>query len=164
MRYYLFALILCFTHPVFAQQSRSASEFGGTEFFPDCPDETCPAASVTIDQFNFHKPRTSCSSGFGLCVKVSLSIGCIPCIRKSFLSDGKVNAFFKLEGKKVSMRMPVQIKDREGFAKEDLTSFEVEEGSIVVHTPSGTTYFVKQGVYPVEVDGDEYVVNMTLSE
>ena len=164
MRYYLFALILCFSQSVFAQQYRAGNESGGTEFFPDCPDETCPAASVSIDQFNFHKPRTSCSTGFGLCVKVSLSVGCIPCIRRTMVSDGKVNAFFRWSEKALSLHLPLDIHAKEEFAKEDMSSFEVEEGAISVSLPTGENYMVKAGVYPVAVSGDEYVVNLKLSE
>lgn len=164
MRYYLFAFAFCFSQTIFAQEMRSSIETGTTDFFPDCPDETCPAASVSIDQFNFHKPRTSCSSGFGLCVKVSLSVGCIPCIRKNVLSDGKVNAFFRWTGKELSLHLPLELNSKADFSKEDMTSFEVEESTISVSMPSGESYWVKAGVYPVVVIGDEYVVNMKLLE
>jgi hypothetical protein len=160
MKYYLFLFAICFSQILFAQHNKESIDVAGTSFFLDCPEETCPAASVSIDEFSLHKPRTSCSSGFGLCLKVSLSITCIPCDLKSTLIDGKVNALFKVKGNEVTMRIPVDIRYEKEFEKTDFSSFEVEEGSISFTSQSGKTMFVQPGIYPVVIEDHEYVINM----
>lgn len=160
MKYYFFLFALCFSQILFAQQTKGSLDTDGTSIFLDCPAETCPAASVSIDEFSFHKPRTSCSSGFGLCLKVSLSISCLPCDLKSTLIDGKVNALFKLKGNEVTLRIPVDISHKKDFEKTDFSSFEVEEGSIAITGQDGKMMFVQPGIYPVVIEDHEYVINM----
>lgn len=80
------------------------------------------------------------------------------------LSDGKVSAFFRWSGKELVLHLPSELNSKANFSKEDMTSFEVEEGSISVSMPNGESFWVKAGVYPVVVIGDEYVVNLKLSE
>ena len=161
MKYCLFLIVVCFTQPLFAQNNKESIDVAGTEFFPDCPAETCPAASLSIDEFSFHKPRTSCTSGFGLCLKVSLSITCLPCDLKSTLTDGKVSALFKVKGDEVTMKIPVEISHEKDFEKTDFSTFEVEEGSISITMPTGKTAYVQPGIYPVVIEDHEYVINMT---
>jgi hypothetical protein len=161
MKYYLFLIVVCFTQPLFAQNNKGSIDIASTEFFPDCPAETCPAASLSIDEFSFHKPRTSCTSGFGLCLKVSLSITCLPCDLKSTLIDGKVNALIKIKGNEVAMRIPVDISHERDFEKTDFSTFEVEEGSIAITSQDGKRMFVQPGIYPVVIEDHEYVINMT---
>ena len=80
------------------------------------------------------------------------------------LTDGKVNAFFRWTGKELLLHLPLDINAKEAFAKEDMSSFEVEQETISVSMPSGENFWVKAGVYPVVVSGDEYVVSLKLSE
>ena len=57
---------------LYAQEDRVAIVNG-------CPPGTHPVTVFYgIETFNFHKPRTDCQSGFGLCIRLEVGIECWP--------------------------------------------------------------------------------------
>ena len=127
-----------------------------------CPDGTYPTATVTINTFNLHKPRTNCSNGFGLCLKFSVSVYCASDMGKSSIKMDKTTITAKLTSQTAELHMPVALKFEKGFEKADFTKFEIEDKSLSFKSSSGTEKFVKGGIYPVSIVGDEYVVLLNL--
>lgn len=133
---------------------------GSPENLPICPAGMCPSAIITIESFNLHKPRTSCSSGFGLCLKMGFNFACFMCGGKAAINNGSVNGWVKINSQTAEMHLPLKLQFEKGFEKTDLTNFEIEDRSLTFTSESGIIKTVKGGVYPVAVKGDDYVINL----
>ena len=127
-----------------------------------CPDGTYPTATVTLNTFNLHKPRTNCMSGFGMCIKFSVSVYCASTTGKSYIKTDKTIATAKVNSQTAELHLPVALKYEKSFEKTDFTKFEVEDKTLSFRSSTGIEKFVKGGVYPVNVIGDEYVVLLNL--
>lgn len=157
----LIALILS-ASLTYAQTNTSGTGSLTDGGFIFCPDGTYPTATITMNTFNFHKPRTSCTSGFGMCVKFSVSVFCSSDIGKSYIKSDKTTATSKVNSQTAELHLPVTLKYEKGFDKTDFTKFEVEDKTLSFKSSTGIEKFVKGGVYPVTVVGDEYVVVLNL--
>jgi len=143
----------------------------------EMPENPCPPGecsygiTVVIDQFKFHKPRTGCTSGFGLCVKVHLEPVCKPCPlgyptpdnMKTEISDGKVTAWWSIVSNKIELHIPAGLQNVDGYGDSDFTIFEIEDNSFIVDNPDKTTYAtVRGGQYKVSKVGNDFVVLLDL--
>lgn len=157
----LIALVLSasLTHAQTNPAGTSSLTDGGFIF---CPTGTFPTATVTLNTFNFHKPRTNCTSAFGMCIKFSFSVYCASATGKSYINSDKTTATAKVNSQTVELHLPVGLKYEKGFEKTDFTKFEVEDKTLSFKSSTGIEKFVKGGVYPVTVVGDEYVVVLNL--
>lgn len=161
MKKLLLILLICCSHAVFAQNNKTSPDVTGGEI-PTCPVGTCPMATINIDVFNFHKPRTNCTSGFGVCLRFSWGISCVSCYYKGSVAGDKLTAYAKLSNAVAELHVPVGLKDAKGFEKTDMSTFEVEDKSLSFKTSTGVEKFVRGGIYPVVVSGDEYVIKLNL--
>lgn len=161
MKKLLFILMVCFANSVFAQSVKISPDVIGGDI-PDCPVGTCPMATISIDVFNFHKPRTNCTSGFGFCLRLSCGITCVNCYFKGSVAGDKVTAYAKMTSTVAELHVPVGLKTAKGFEKTDMSTFEVEDKSLSFKTSTGIEKLVKGGTYPVTVVGDEYVIKLNL--
>lgn len=143
-------------------QRTVATQLESPNFPFDCPPGECPVSYIFIEVFNFHKPRTNCESGFGLCIRIASGIACKPCYYKSSITGTKVNAWAKITGGNAELHIPLVLKKQKGFEKTDFSVFEIEAGTVSFVTESGKQYFAKAGKYPVTVVGDEMLVNLKL--
>lgn len=157
----LIALVL-YTSLAHAQKNAVGTESLTDVRFIFCPDGTYPTATVTLNTFNFHKPRTNCLSGFGMCIKFSVSLYCASTTGKSYIKNDKTIATAKINSQTVELHLPVTLKYEKGFEKTDFTKFEIEDKILSFKSSAGIEKFVKGGVYPVTVVGDEYVVVLNL--
>ncbi len=127
-----------------------------------CPPGTSPAISVSLDLFNFHKPRTSCSKGFGLCVKFSVRLICESFSKNVYIKEGKVYTNVAFVNNLAVLHIPISIKNQTGFEKTDMSFFEVEDKAITLMLPNNVEKWVKGGTYPVNIVGDELIVSLPL--
>ena len=127
-----------------------------------CPDGTYPTATITLNTLSFHKPRTNCTSGFGICIKFSVSVYCGSDMGKSYIKSDKTTATAKVSSQTVELHLPVSLKYEKGFEKTDFTKFEVEDKTLNFKSSTGIEKLVKGGIYPVTIVGDEYVVVLNL--
>ncbi len=153
-----FFLIVC--HSAMAQVSTSKTILSDED--PGCPLGLCPSVSIILDMFNFHKPRTGCSSGFGLCIKLDVSVTCHPCSPKTAIADGKVRAWLRVDGSVAELHLPKAIMEFSEFKPDDFTHFVAEDRSIVLYGLDGEVRFLREGNYPVDVRDDELVIKLAL--
>jgi hypothetical protein len=123
----------------------------------ECPPGYHPSYTYEIDVFNFHKPRTGCKSGFGLCIKGHWETGCVPNRPYSYFStikEGVASVWAQeLENGKLEIHFPLALKDTEGYSAEDLAIFNMDEEYEIY---KGIT--LKPGDYPVQETDVELVV------
>src|SRR5258705_13634088 len=132
-----------------------------------CPDGQCSYGVLLVfDQFNFHKPRTVCKSGFGLCIKIHSEPICKPCPlgyptpddnMKTEITGGQVKAWWRISSGKVELHLPADLQNLEEYSKEDLTMFEIGDNSFIIDNPDKTAYAtVKGGPYKVSKTGNDF--------
>ena len=132
----------------------------------DCPAGYCPYGQYTITTFNFHKPRTGCVSGFGLCIKGDWSSGCRPC--RSFrttsvtkIENGKAICYGEVVNGKLEFRIPAAIRTDQNFSSHEMSTFTIDKAALTIYN-DGKKKVSKEGVYPVTLSGDEYIVLIDL--
>jgi hypothetical protein len=118
--------------------------------------------TFSIEAFNFHKPRTECKLGFGLCIKLDVGITCASCTGKSSIADNKVTAWGKILGNTLELHIPAALQQVVGFEKTDMRSFQLDEQFIRLKTTNGTIKTVAGGTYPVATRENELVINLPL--
>ena len=131
---------------------------------PDCPPETCPGIVINVETFNFHKPRTSCASGFGFCFKIKVYVDCISCFRKSMIENGKATIYATIDHDNAILKIPATLKEENGFENERFDSFEVEDRSISIASPDGRTLYLKSGIYETSQLDDMIMIKIPLTE
>jgi hypothetical protein len=141
---------------VLAQQPKS----GTLGSIGDCPTGSCPSLYFELEMFNFHKPRTNCTSGFGLCVRFNTGVECRPCFGKSSLTGTKVRVWAKLSNQSVTLHLPKSIQTQKGFQSVNFSQFELEDQALSFSFPNGTKRAVRGGSYPVSAVGDEWVIQI----
>lgn len=159
MKKILFICCLCSFQFTWAQSSKP---FPGTSTDLPCPVGTCPMITFSIEAFNFHKPRTECKLGFGLCIKLDVGITCASCTGKSSIADNKVTAWGKILGNTLELHIPAALQQVVGFEKTDMRSFQLDEQFIRLKTTNGTIKTVAGGTYPVATRENELVINLPL--
>lgn len=157
----LFVIISGYTG--YAQSGKNSVTILTEEGDPKCPPGLCPSVSFYLDVFNLHKPRTGCSSGFGLCIRFDVSVTCHPCVQKPAYESGKVLALIQFVNGSAILRLPASIMLEREFKPDDFSVFEVDDDSLVLHSESGQSFPVRGGFYPVEYTGDEFVVKLNMN-
>ncbi len=160
MKKYLCIICLFCTQASFAQTSKTSPASIETEF--PCPAGSCPIVTIAIETFNFHKPRTTCTTGFGLCIKLNAGITCTSCYGKTMLNGNKVNAWARLSSKTAELHIPASLKNAAGFEKTDMTTFQLEDKTVSFTSAQGIVKWVKGGIYPVITQGEEYIITLNL--
>jgi hypothetical protein len=139
-----------------------------TEGPSPCPPGLCLHWEVSVAVINFHKPRTNCKSGFGLCIRLGggISASCILCLNLKSASvckmqKGIATCYGEIKNNKLKLHIPAGIKEEAGFTKEDMSTFTVEKGSISF-LADGKEKVSKEGSYPVTLSGAEYIVSIDI--
>ncbi len=160
MKKFFFIIMMLASISGFAQSTKTSPDI--TDGFPYCPAGTCPSINISLDLLNFHKPRTGCLSGLGLCLKFTASVTCNSCTGKGFIKADKITVWTKLTNQTAELHFPSSIKLEKGFDKTDLSTFELDDKMLSFKFSNGLEKFVKGGIYPVTVIGDEFVVMLSL--
>jgi hypothetical protein len=131
------------------------------------PGEHCVKWMITSSgKINFHKPRTDCKSGFGLCIRLGqLEIRAIPCDDESTsndLSDGGAIRFYaEWDGSRVLFRFPEQLIQPDNLKPEDFGTFSITEDELpIMNGRSDEVVFLRAGDYPVERKSGELLVSV----
>lgn len=161
MKKLLFIAVLFSASTLLAQSKRTAVSDEAGLGFP-CLNNYLTTITFSLDKFNFHKPRTNCTSGFGLCIKFSLSITCTEIIPKTTVSANTVNAWVNLTSTNAELHVPLEIRNYSDFQTEKLSSFEVENYTVSFVNSAGVQKWVKGGIYPVVKTPVDYVINLPL--
>jgi hypothetical protein len=132
-----------------------------------CPPGYGVKANYVIDRLNFHKPRTSCNSGFGFCVKGHWEFTCVagvPIYTPTEITPaGEVKIWLTIVNGKIELHIPTALSQTPEFANIDMTTFEIEDSSISIGKGGSNLGYVKGGVYNVQVVGSDYVVLMNIA-
>jgi hypothetical protein len=132
----------------------------------------CPCGyqlSFMFNKLNFHKPRTDCQNGFGFCARLGeINVKCVPCNGSSGLEAPRMNgndveAYFKYDCGQMTLHLPKVLAEDEIFKGEDVHVFEVEERSVCLSGEAAEKpVWVRGGIYPVNVQGEELVIAVDL--
>ncbi len=140
------------------------SGYSQTPTYPSpCPPGTCPQISWEIETFNFHKPRTGCNSGFGLCIKIGPgTVQCNPCQLYSpatiSTSTGKATMKAKLVDNSLELHIPIGLSTDAGYNPEEFNLFYVENATQDIYFATSYIGKLKGGTYKVKKTEKEYVV------
>lgn len=151
---------LFFSQMAFAQQSKTPTTT--IENPVDCPVGMCPMAYISLDAMNFHKPRTNCQDGFGICVRISWGVTCTSCFGKSGITGNNIKMWCVTKDNSAELHIPLEIKNQKGFDRVNFSSFEIEENAMAFQFPGGKVRYAKGGVYGTVVKNNEYVITMSL--
>jgi hypothetical protein len=159
-----FILICLLMTSGFAHAQRTlSSEIGTAGNAPeDCPPGYCPTLHINLEIFNFHKPRTNCSSGFGLCCRLSSTVSCQPCFQKSVFDGHFMSCAALVTERTLELRVPAEIREAEGFEHSDFSTFEIESGAWQVGGDGREPKYVKGGSYPVSEKDGYFIIVLAL--
>jgi len=157
---YLFLLFMMSAQMAFAQADKKA--ITTTTEYPDCPPGLCPVAYINLEIFNFHKPRTGCVSGFGLCIRLSAGVNCEYCRWRSAIESNQVSSTVIFEGEKAIWHLPSSLPDHLGEV--DTSEFELEDGMLEFVTDKGKVFKVKGGLYPVKKNPEDITIELSLQQ
>lgn len=107
-----------------------ASKAQTTNKWIECPPDYLPIIILDLDQFNFHKPRTGCISGFGFCIKLGLTLTCRKIEAtgdKATLINGKAHVWGSVQNESITLHFPSDLQKTRGFTADDFKSFLFEE-------------------------------------
>jgi hypothetical protein len=133
----------------------------------ECPPGYIPVLNFNIEQFNFHKPRTNCTSGFGLCIKIKVESGCQAIgnfFLKTQLAGNTVTAWGSIQNGKLSLHIPAGLKKLKGYTEADFKTFTIDDPSILQVTNSKVPLYLTPGSYPVAIDKEDLVVTIPLQK
>ena len=131
-----------------------------------CPQGQCVTqASYVFDQVNFHKPRTNCTSGFGLCIRghVEYECGYGDCIGvqvfRTRIENDKVYGWFNISGNKFELHVPLQLQNSDDFRNQDLSIFYIDDDMIeIIRSDNTSIGKLKGGQYPVVLNNNDLVI------
>ncbi len=140
-----------------------------------CPQGMCvTSASFMIDIFNFHKPRTNCQTGFGLCLRSHWEYTCgFPpyCLGQvntgyrpeTKIENGKVSGWFSIVNGKLELHLPVALETANSFQNTDFSTFHLDPDMIYLKNDQGAGIGkLKGGAYPVKKREQEFFVVIDL--
>ncbi len=156
----LIAIVLvCWSGTVLAQTEK-ASLAG----YPDnpCSYGLCASSYIYLETVNFHKPRTDCKKGFGLCVRFGVGTSCQPCEGATELSGYKVTGWLSVQGKTASLHLPLALEADPAFAKTDMSTFEIDEKMLSIQSKESGEQWVKGGVYKVIRTKEDLLITLDL--
>ncbi len=120
----------------------------------------CPcgyALTIEASKFNFHKPRTDCTSGFGLCVRIrGLKLECYPCYSKNTgfaeINGDLVRGYVHFEGNHSELVLPASLLEDQAITYDENQIFSLEDGSIVIEKENESAELSSiGGDYPFEI-------------
>src|SRR5512138_1831072 len=156
-------IVSSFIFVAICSSNRSLAQAGRID---PCPPGYCSnGITFTVEQFNFHKPRTDCQSRFGICLKGQWSAHCVPCWSngKTSYENGKVTGWFKISGGKVELHLPLALGQAKEFMSEDMSVFYIDDDTITILNEDGSKNGqLKGGEYTVTIIGDDYVVQIDI--
>lgn len=126
----------------------------------NCPEGYCAGFFVEIENFNFHKPRTECKSGFGICLRISAGATCIPCLNKITSNDKSSVITGYLSKEMATLHLPKSLQKEQIEKESDFRFFEIEEKTIEITYPDGSVMYLKGGSYPVTEENNELLVRI----
>jgi hypothetical protein len=135
--------------------------------FAGCPPGTCPMITFEVSTFNFHKPRTECQSGFGLCIRGTWGSDCKPCYSYKGagepvkIENGIVRCRGEIKNGKLELHIPAAIKTEQRLSDAEVSTFSMDDASISISC-NGQTLQNKKGDYPVLFSENEFVVSVDL--
>lgn len=125
-----------------------------------CPEGYTAYLDYSFDAFNFHRPVTSCESGFWFCTKGGRwSIKCRKNVPNASIDGRTANIWAKEVDGQAELHFPIALKETEGYTAEDLSTFNVDDEYTL---SDGIT--LKKGDYPVTETSTELVVLVDLVE
>jgi hypothetical protein len=115
----------------------------------ECPPGYHPHLSYSFDEFHFHRPKKGCKSGFWFCtIGGSWEVSCVSDHYRLPASINGTTAYVwaqELKNGQLEIHFPLALKNTEGYTKEDLATFNVDEEYEIYE---GIT--LKTGDYPVQ--------------
>jgi hypothetical protein len=137
--------------------------FGEEKVPHDCPPGESPVYIYTLEQFNFHKPRTGCKSGFGVCISIGVQVDCRPS-QVVYFDERTATGYGTVseDGRTSELHLPIGLYDALRSEGEDVSTFEVGEG-FEIQEPDGSHYrTVRPGVYELAFRDKEVIVTLEL--
>jgi hypothetical protein len=164
MKKIMFLLMLVFgINNVFGQSGRVPEEGGGGPGV--CPPGCTVVVGYTVTFLNFHKPRTDCKSGFGLCIKGYISNHCIcfPFKPVTSIEAGNVKGVGKIENGKFYLYIPYALKELDEYKNENTNLFTLgEENSELVTADGKILARLVPGDYETKVEDGNFVIRIDL--
>jgi hypothetical protein len=155
---FLSCLLFLSMHALYAQQPK-LNTIGSNG---DCPAGMCPSVYFELDIFNFHKPKTNCTNGFGLCIRINTGVECRSCFGKSSMSGTKIKVWAKLNNQSVTLHIPRAIQIQKRFESVSFSQFEIEDQTLNFTFTNGSKRSARGGIYPVSIVGEEFVIQIPL--
>lgn len=130
--------------------------------YPGCPKGYRPVISWDINKFNFHKPRTECGHGFGVCLDLTKKIECVPenFTHVYITEDGTIGGYGDLKDSTLVLHLPAGLTYDPAFVNEDMGIFEIEAGRFKIFDGEVLYGTLKGGVYPVVNTGTELLIEI----
>jgi len=168
--FYLFS-VFCLSINGQAQENKTAPPDLGHP----CPLGMCvSSASFYFDQFNFHKPRTDCKSGFGLCIRghweytCGYPPNCLGGVNTGYnkatkIENGKALCWFNIVDGKLQLHLPLELETVETYQDVDFSLFNIDEEMIFIKNDQGIVIAkAKRGEYPVTKTEKDFVIIIDL--
>ena len=117
-----------------------------------------------IDKFNFHKPRTECTSQFGVCLKTTKIIVCqsaTTTISLPYLRGQTAHCFVTIREGMATLYLPLSLKEDPEYSEGDLSRFYVEERMVSFKNEDDSwIVYLKEGEYEVEETDKALVIKI----
>jgi hypothetical protein len=145
--------------------SKAQESKGNPTQLGDCPPGYHPIITITVEQFNFHRPKYNCERGFSLCIRgVYAGIDCTPdrSAFAPFFKDEFVHGYAVLLEGQIELHLPAALADLPEYAKDDMSVFSVEEEGITLYVKEEKVATLKHGDYKVQRVEEELVILIDL--
>lgn len=129
----------------------------------ECPIGTHPVLTFSFDQFNFHKPRTNCASGFGLCVRGTWSTTCVPNSHfrgvdaQTYINGNMVYGWGEIINSKLELHIPLELASQTDRTLTDISLFSINSGDISI-SHNNLVFESVGGDYMTQIINNEIVI------
>lgn len=158
MKKLLVIALMCYASTASAQKANKSLPVEGIV----CPEGSYLGYTFQLDIFNFHKPRTNCTSGFGFCFRMMVGVKCIKFEPKPLLSSGKVIGYARLSKSTAELHLPLEMKNDARFIGTNMAQFEIDSNTLSFVNNAGVSKWVRGGIYPVAVMNNEYIIKLPI--
>jgi hypothetical protein len=130
--------------------------------YPGCPKGFRPVISWDINKFNFHKPRTECGHGFGVCLDLTKRVECVPenFTHVYITEDGTIGGYGDLKESTLVLHLPADLTYDPAFVNENMETFEIEADHFKILDGEVLLGTLKGGIYPVVNTGTELLIEI----